>query len=68
MNDINTPRAPIQEQGPIVITSTAWALGFRDAANGASIFDGYQYFVGSKLRDYREGWANGQRVRQPRNS
>jgi hypothetical protein len=39
--------------------SKAWEIGYEDARNGGSIYDGYSYFIGPNLTEYREGFSAG---------
>ncbi len=46
---------------PIFIT-LAFAWGFEDGAQGKSEYEGYQYFVGPLLSEYRKGHQAGKAI------
>lgn len=48
---------------PTMIPSVAWAWGFEDGAKGVTVYNGYHLFVGRKLTQYKQGWAQGRKVR-----
>lgn len=52
-----------QNVQPKVITGTPWAWGFEDGAEGVTIYNGYHLFVGRKLTEYKQGWAQGRKAR-----
>lgn len=56
----NQPQVNVQ---PKVITGTPWAWGFEDGAKGVTVYNGYHLFVGAKLGQYKQGWAQGRKVR-----
>lgn len=64
MND-NTvnQNQPTVNAKPITITSTAWAWGFEDGAQNVTVYNGYHFFAGAKLTEYKRGWAEGRKAR-----
>ena len=59
---VNQQNVNVKPQ-PQVITGVAWAWGFEDGAKGVTVYNGYHLFVGAKLSEYKQGWAQGRKVR-----
>lgn len=60
---IVTQNQPQVNAKPITVKSIAWAWGFEDGAKGVTVYTGYHLFAGVKLSEYKQGWAQGRKVR-----